>query len=70
MSIVDIALALFRDQDVSNLIIRVIKYSNASHYDEKIMGIGRKIMAGIALIVAAMVVKRYMKKREKEEKKN
>jgi ABC-type proline/glycine betaine transport system permease subunit len=34
------------------------------------MGIGRKIMAGIALIVAAMVVKRYMKKREKEEKKN
>jgi hypothetical protein len=61
MSIVDIALALFRDQDVSNLIIRVIKYSNASHYDEKIMGIGRKIMAGIALIVAAMVVKRYMK---------
>jgi ABC-type proline/glycine betaine transport system permease subunit len=40
------------------------------YYDEKIMGIGRKIMAGIALIVAAMVVKRYMKKREKEEKKN
>ena len=36
--------------------------------DEKIMGIGRKIMAGIALVVAAMVVKRYMKKREEEEK--
>jgi ABC-type proline/glycine betaine transport system permease subunit len=32
------------------------------------MGIGRKIMAGIALVVAAMVVKRYMKKREEEEK--
>jgi hypothetical protein len=30
------------------------------------MGTGRKIMAGIALIVAAMVVKRYMKKKEKE----
>ena len=32
------------------------------------MGIGRKIMAGIALVVAAMVVKRYMKRKEKEEK--
>jgi hypothetical protein len=36
--------------------------------DEKIMGIGHKIMADIALVVAAMVVKRYMKKREEEEK--
>ena len=36
--------------------------------DEKIMGIGSKIMAGIALVVAAMVVNRYMKKREEEEK--
>jgi hypothetical protein len=34
------------------------------------MGLGGKIMAGIALAVAAMVVKRYMKKREKEEKRN
>jgi hypothetical protein len=32
------------------------------------MGIGRQIMAGIALVVAAMVVKRYMKKREEGEK--
>jgi ABC-type proline/glycine betaine transport system permease subunit len=32
------------------------------------MGIGRKILAGIALVVAAMVVKRYMKKREEGEK--
>jgi ABC-type proline/glycine betaine transport system permease subunit len=30
------------------------------------MGIGRKIMAGIALVVVAMVIKRYMKKKEKE----
>ena len=35
--------------------------------DEKIMGIGRKIMAAIALVVVAMVVKRYMKRKEKEE---
>jgi ABC-type proline/glycine betaine transport system permease subunit len=37
------------------------------------MGIGRKIMAGIALVVAAMVVKRYMKKergRGEEGKRN
>jgi hypothetical protein len=32
------------------------------------MGLGGKIMAGIAVTVAAMVVKRYMKRREKEEK--
>jgi hypothetical protein len=32
------------------------------------MGIGRKIMAGIVLAVAAMVVKRYMKKRGEEER--
>jgi ABC-type proline/glycine betaine transport system permease subunit len=32
------------------------------------MGIGRKIMAGIALVVVAMVVKRYMKRKAKEEK--
>jgi hypothetical protein len=31
------------------------------------MGIGRKILAGIALVVAVMVVKRYMKKREEEK---
>ena len=31
------------------------------------MGIGRKILAGIALVVAAMVVNRYMKKRGEEE---
>jgi hypothetical protein len=31
------------------------------------MGIGRKIMAAIALVVVAMVVKRYMKRKEKEE---
>ena len=36
-------------------------------YDEKIMNIGRKIMAGIALIVVAIVIRRYMKK-EKEKK--
>jgi hypothetical protein len=30
------------------------------------MGIGRKIMAGIALVVVAMVVKKYMKRKEKE----
>jgi ABC-type proline/glycine betaine transport system permease subunit len=36
-------------------------------YDEKIMNIRRKIMAGIALIVVAIVIRRYMKK-EKEEK--
>jgi ABC-type proline/glycine betaine transport system permease subunit len=34
------------------------------------MGIGRKIMAGIALVVAAMVVKRYMKKLDKKDKRN
>jgi membrane protein implicated in regulation of membrane protease activity len=33
------------------------------------MGLGGKIMAGIAVVVAAMVVKRYMKKREKEDEK-
>ena len=32
------------------------------------MGLGGKIMAGIALVVVAMVVKRYMKRKEKEEK--
>jgi hypothetical protein len=37
---------------------------------EKIMGLGGKIMAGIALVVAAMVIKRYMKRREKEDKSN
>jgi hypothetical protein len=31
------------------------------------MGIGRKIMAGIALVVVAMVVKKYMKRKEKEQ---
>jgi hypothetical protein len=35
---------------------------------EKIMGIGHKIVAGIALAVAAMVVRRYMKKRGEEER--
>jgi hypothetical protein len=30
------------------------------------MGLGGKIMAGIALIVAAMVIKRYMKKEKKK----
>ena len=34
------------------------------------MGLGGKIMAGIAVTVAAMFVKRYMKRREKEEKRN
>ena len=34
------------------------------------MSLGGKIMAGVALIVAAMVIKRYMKKREKEDKRN
>jgi hypothetical protein len=34
------------------------------------MGLGGKIMAGIALAVAAMIVKRYMKKRDKEERRN
>ncbi len=34
------------------------------------MGLCGKIMSGIALIVAAMVIKRYMKKREKEDKRN
>ena len=34
------------------------------------MGIGRKIMAGIVLAVAAMVVKRYMKKRGEEERRD
>jgi hypothetical protein len=32
------------------------------------MGLGRKIMAGIAIAVAAMVVKRYMKKLDKKDK--
>jgi hypothetical protein len=32
------------------------------------MGLGGKIMAGIAVAMAAMVVKRYMKKREKRRK--
>jgi ABC-type proline/glycine betaine transport system permease subunit len=32
------------------------------------MGLGHKIMAGIALVVAAMVVKRYMKKRDRGER--
>jgi hypothetical protein len=32
------------------------------------MGIGRKIIAGIALAVAVMVVKRYMKKKDNEDK--
>jgi ABC-type proline/glycine betaine transport system permease subunit len=32
------------------------------------MGLGGKIMTGIALVVVAMVVKRYMKRMEKEEK--
>jgi hypothetical protein len=34
------------------------------------MGLGGKIMAGIALVVIAMVIKRYMKKRDKEDKKD
>jgi ABC-type proline/glycine betaine transport system permease subunit len=34
------------------------------------MGLGSKIMAGIALIVVAMVIKRYIKKREKEDRSN
>ena len=34
------------------------------------MGLGGKIMAGIALIVIAMVIKRYMKKREKVDRRN
>jgi hypothetical protein len=34
------------------------------------MGIGRKIMAGIVLAVAAMVVKRYMKTRGEEERRD
>jgi hypothetical protein len=34
------------------------------------MGLGGKIMAGIAVAVAAMIVKRYMKKKEKEEKRS
>jgi hypothetical protein len=34
------------------------------------MGLGGKIIAGIALIVVAMVIKRYMKKRENEDKRN
>jgi hypothetical protein len=32
------------------------------------MGLGGKIMAGIALAVVTMVVKRYMKRMEKKEK--
>ena len=32
------------------------------------MGLGGKIMTGIALVVVAMVVKRYMKRMEKKEK--
>jgi ABC-type proline/glycine betaine transport system permease subunit len=31
------------------------------------MNIGRKIMAGIALIVVAIVIRRYMKKEKKEK---
>lgn len=34
------------------------------------MGLGRKIMAGVAVAVAAMVVRRYMKKKEKEDRRN
>ena len=34
------------------------------------MGLGRKIMAGIAIAVAAMIVKRYMKKLDKKDKRN
>jgi uncharacterized membrane protein len=34
------------------------------------MGLGGKIMAGIVLIVVAMVIKRYMKKRENEDRRN
>jgi hypothetical protein len=34
------------------------------------MGLGRKIMAGVAVAVAAMVVSRYMKKKEKEDRRN
>jgi hypothetical protein len=32
------------------------------------MGLGYKIIAGIAVAVAAMVVKRYMKKLDKKDK--
>jgi hypothetical protein len=34
------------------------------------MGLGHKIIAGIAVAVAAMVVKRYMKKLDKSDKRN
>jgi TRAP-type C4-dicarboxylate transport system permease small subunit len=34
------------------------------------MGLGGKIMAGIVLIVVAMVIKRYMKKRENGDRRN
>lgn len=34
------------------------------------MGLGRKIMAGVAVAVAALVVRRYMKKKEKEDRRN
>jgi hypothetical protein len=34
------------------------------------MGLGRKIMAGVAVAVAAMVVRRYMKKKEKDDRRN
>jgi hypothetical protein len=34
------------------------------------MGLGRKIMAGVAVAVAAMVVRRFMKKKEKEDRRN
>jgi hypothetical protein len=33
----------------------------------EIMGLGSKIMAGIALVVAAMVIKRYMKRERKRK---
>ena len=33
-------------------------------------GIGRNIVTGIAVAIAATVVKEYMKKREKEKKRN
>jgi hypothetical protein len=34
------------------------------------MGIGRNIVTGIAIAIAAMIVKEYMKKKEKEKKRN
>lgn len=33
-----------------------------------VRNIGRKLLAGIALVVAAMVIKRYMKKRDGGDK--